>query len=41
MLSGLGRRDEAEDEAREALAISEAKGDRPAITDARAVLDQM
>jgi tetratricopeptide (TPR) repeat protein len=38
VLARLGRRDEAEVEAREALAIYEAKGDRPGMAQAQAVL---
>jgi tetratricopeptide (TPR) repeat protein len=41
VLSALGRRDEALSAARDALAIQEAKGDRPGMAEAPALLDQL
>jgi class 3 adenylate cyclase/tetratricopeptide (TPR) repeat protein len=41
VLSAIGRRDEALSAACEALAIQEAKGDRPGIAEAQALLDQL
>jgi ATP/maltotriose-dependent transcriptional regulator MalT len=41
VLGATGRRDEALAEAREAVAISEAKGDQPGTSQAQAVLDQL
>jgi hypothetical protein len=41
VLSELGRRDEALVEARDAVAIHEAKGNRPGISEAEAVLDNL
>jgi tetratricopeptide (TPR) repeat protein len=41
VLAALGQRDEALAEAREALAIHQAKGDRPGIAEAQAVLGEL
>ena len=41
VLSALGRRDQALSAAREGLAIHEAKGDRPGMAEAQALLDQL
>ena len=41
VLSALGRRDQALTAAREALAIQEAKGDRPGMAEAQALLDRL
>jgi class 3 adenylate cyclase/predicted ATPase len=41
VLSALGRRDDAARAAREALAIHEAKGDRPGIAETQTLLDQL
>lgn len=41
VLTALGRRDEAIAAAREALAIHEAKGDRPGMAEARAMLREL